>query len=732
MTKLSHVRLNFKDFNQKLPLIKQNVINRNAQKYANADLVNHLYEEYRKKRYEIDMLRKRRNEHSSALKAILVMGDEEKKEKLMESHHKIGKSFKTDLQNYEKDLDNIELQLITEALKLPNKTHPDSPVGTELNNKVIRQNSEKYKGLHKKSHLEIGEQFDLFDFQNASKLTGNKFVFLKNEAAILELALINYAINKVGKKGFTPVTTPDFARAHVVEACGFQPRDEAGQIYMLDNMNECLIATSEIPMAGMHMGELVKKDSLPVKYVSFSHCFRKEAGRGESSKGLYRLHQFSKVEMFGLSEGDYQKSEDLLNEFVSIQEEIVESLGLHYRLLDMATEELGAAAYRKYDIEAWMPSKQDYGEICSASNCTGYQSKRLNISYFDQGAEKKLVHTVNATALAVPRIIMSILENYWDENTQTMRCGDQLTEKAIDSKIEQMLENITKHKEDEVTLTFFNQQQGQSGVSYFSNTSSRREPWEIWTVQFKFTDISDAQVNLQEEEEKFNTLIMDIVDKINDSCDLLPNVYEGLKCYPFQVEIKKMQSGSAQNAGSSFFGLFKKIVILILTQQKMEFDSEKLKDTVDQHGRPVLVPSVTVDAMAVKPKQDGSGHEILMIIRGGNPYKGHLAFPGGFVDYNEDPLVACVRELQEECGIEGTNPTLVTVAGKPGRDPRKHIVSIFYKVDVDPTAQVKAGDDAAHAQFYDIAEIWGKRSELAFDHGDNLKLLLEKYYPQYL
>lgn len=141
---------------------------------------------------------------------------------------------------------------------------------------------------------------------------------------------------------------------------------------MLENLNECLIATSEITIAGMHMGELLKKESLPARYVSYSHCFRKEAGRGESSKGLYRLHQFSKVEMFGVSVGEYEKSEELLNEFVAIQEEIVEELGLHYRLLDMATEELGAAAYRKYDIEAWMPARKDFGEICSASNCTSY------------------------------------------------------------------------------------------------------------------------------------------------------------------------------------------------------------------------------------------------------------------------------------------------------------------------------------------------------------------------
>ena len=166
----------------------------------------------------------------------------------------------------------------------------------------------------------------------------------------------------------------------------------------------------------MFSGEILKKEALPAKYVAFSHCFRKEAGRGESSKGLYRLHQFSKVEMFGFTEGNTVHSDEMLEEMVFIQEEIFSLLGLHYKVLDMATEELGAAAYRKYDIEAWFNGRNSFGEVSSSSNCTSYQSKRLNISYFDAGNERKLVHTVNGTAMAVPRIIMAILENYWNES----------------------------------------------------------------------------------------------------------------------------------------------------------------------------------------------------------------------------------------------------------------------------------------------------------------------------
>ena len=177
-----------------------------------------------------------------------------------------------------------------------------------------------------------------------------------------------------------------------------------------------LIATSEIACAGIYANEIVSKKLLPKKYVCLSHCFRKEAGHGHNSKGLYRLHQFTKVEMFAFTEGSFEKSEALHKEMVEIQEELYTMLGLHFRVLDMPTEELGAAAYRKYDIEAYFPSKENFGEISSTSNCIDYQSLRLNCLYFDKNLEKKHMHTVNGTALAVPRILMAILENFQTED----------------------------------------------------------------------------------------------------------------------------------------------------------------------------------------------------------------------------------------------------------------------------------------------------------------------------
>jgi seryl-tRNA synthetase len=186
------------------------------------------------------------------------------------------------------------------------------------------------------------------------------------------------------------------------------------QIYHLED-ELSLIATAEITCAGIMTSEIIAKKELPKKYVALSHCFRKEAGQGINARGLYRLHQFTKVEMFGYTEGDFEASNNLHQEMLGIQEELYTTLGLPIRILDMPTEELGGSAYRKYDIETYFPSK-GWGEISSTSNCTDYQSIRLNCMYFDKNMEKKLMHTVNGTAVAVPRLIMAILENFYVNN----------------------------------------------------------------------------------------------------------------------------------------------------------------------------------------------------------------------------------------------------------------------------------------------------------------------------
>eukprot|EP01027_Heterolobosea_sp_BB2_P012160 GEZU01017645.1.p1 GENE.GEZU01017645.1~~GEZU01017645.1.p1 ORF type:complete len:387 (+),score=103.06 GEZU01017645.1:599-1759(+) len=327
-----------------------------------------------------------------------------------------GKELRDRLAALEPESTRLYDELTKEGLKLPNDTHPDVPVGNKgeedavllrtVGEKKVTDNHTVYR-----DHIDLALNLNLVDFDNASLVTGAKFYYLKNELALMELALINYAMQKLYAKGFTPLIPPDLARRQVVEACGFQPRGEHSQVYHIEDTELCLAGTSEITIAGLSANKLMDLKSLPIRYAGFSHCFRKEAGSyGAKQKGLYRVHQFSKVEMFVLTTPD--KSNDTLWELVDIEEEIFKSLGLHYRVLDMPASDLGAPAYRKIDIEAWMPGRNEYGEVSSASNCTDYQSRRLFARYRDAHNEPQYVHTLNATALAVPRTLIAIMETH--------------------------------------------------------------------------------------------------------------------------------------------------------------------------------------------------------------------------------------------------------------------------------------------------------------------------------
>lgn len=332
-----------------------------------------------------------------------------------EAHRKVARGYKEQLEGLEKNAAVLEENLMNEALKIPNLTHPDSPIGDSPN--ILKQTKIPEFPNGVKDHLEIGKEFGLFDFDSASKITGSKFVYLKNEAALLEMALINWAMTRISEKGFSPVMTPDLAKIDLARGCGFQPRDPSEQLYTVDNSNLCLIGTSEIALAGLLSDSTVNISDLPQKFAGFSHCFRMEAGRGALSKGLYRLHQFSKVEMFAFCKKE--DSESIHQEMLDIQISLIEELGLAYRVLDMPTKELGSSAYRKYDIEVWMPSKQEWGEVTSTSNCTDYQSIRLN-AFYQSGPQKLHLHTVNGTACAIPRILLSLLE-YNQQPDKTVR-----------------------------------------------------------------------------------------------------------------------------------------------------------------------------------------------------------------------------------------------------------------------------------------------------------------------
>ncbi|KAJ7293111.1 hypothetical protein C8J57DRAFT_1490573 [Mycena rebaudengoi] len=261
----------------------------------------------------------------------------------------------------------------------------------------------------KRDHVIIARKFGLVDFEGGATVTGHAWYYLMNEAALLEIALTNYALSVAMKHGFTPVTTPDVVRADIASRCGYHITTTHGPELVLS-------ATSEIPLGGMFANKIFPAATLPLKVVGLGRAFRAEAGaRGTDTRGLYRVHQFTKVELFAVTK--QEESEKMMEEIRMVQKAIFAGLGFPFRVLDMPTEELGASAYRKYDMEAWMPGRGSWGEISSLSNCTDYQSRRLHIRYRAVGSSAPVMgalpfaHTLNGTAAAIPRLIIALLEN---------------------------------------------------------------------------------------------------------------------------------------------------------------------------------------------------------------------------------------------------------------------------------------------------------------------------------
>lgn len=316
----------------------------------------------------------------------------------------------------------IEDRLYEIGVSVPNSTHPETPVGTAaLNRELLRFGPPVDREAACLDHVELGRRLDILDFEAGAKVSGSQHYFLKNQGALLELALTQYAISVCLKHGFKLVLPPDTAYAGFVRACGFSPRAAGGAlpIYTVQqeekdaggHAKKALVGTAEIPLAGYHADQVLDASALPLKTVALGHCFRPEVGHhGAESRGLYRVHQFSKVEMFALSRPEH--SQQQFDEIVRVQREILEGLGLSCRVLNMATEELGASAHCKYDIEAWFPGRKGWGELTSASNCTDFQTRRLWTRY-REGPGRPLAHphSLNGTACAVPRTIQAILEN---------------------------------------------------------------------------------------------------------------------------------------------------------------------------------------------------------------------------------------------------------------------------------------------------------------------------------
>jgi seryl-tRNA synthetase len=371
--------------------------------------VDRLLELDERRRKNVQYLEELNAEKNKLNELIVATKDPEEKKKIIEQ----GKAVKEKLEKIKPELEEVEKEYKSILLQVPNMTHPDSPTGADdSQNKEIESYGEPMKfKFDPKGHEELMTDLDIIDFERGAKVAGSKFYFLKNEAVLLEQALINFTFQKLIKKGFVPFATPDLAKNEVLQGTGYNPRGNETQIYSIENTDLSLVATAEIPMGGYHMNEIISEDKLPLKYVALSHCYRTEAGSyGRHSSGLYRVHQFTKVEMFAYTTPE--DSEKMHTELKDIEVEIFKDLGVPFRVVDICTGDLGGPAYRKYDLEAWMTSRNDWGEVTSTSDTTSYQARRLNIKVERKDGQKEFLHMLNGTAIAISRALIAIIENY--------------------------------------------------------------------------------------------------------------------------------------------------------------------------------------------------------------------------------------------------------------------------------------------------------------------------------
>ncbi|KAI0077442.1 seryl-tRNA synthetase [Panus rudis PR-1116 ss-1] len=442
-------RLNYRDISDNVVFKSHNAFNRKAALPVGA--IQNIARLYQEQKGLSNTLNEKRHARSTVGERIrLAAKDAEKKQTIMDE----AKALKAEITQLESRLEGIEEELFKLAIAVPNDTHPSVPIGPESVAEVLSTHGPApVPPSPTRDHVAIGRALNLLDFQAGATVTGSSWYYLLNEGALLEVALINYAMSIAIKHGFTPVTVPDVVRADIANRCGFQPRDqEADQMYHLasssvsstsssDSPELVLAGTAEIPLAGFFANKVLDGSSLPIKLVGVGRAFRAEAGaRGADTRGLYRVHQFTKVELFAITQGfdggsisateikeATAPSEQMMEDIRGVQVEIFEGLGIPFRVLDMPTEELGASAYRKYDMEAWMPGRGSWGEISSTSNCTDYQSRRMHIRYRHPVSSSRsgdaskptkstqttlpFAHTLNGTAAAVPRLIVALLEN---------------------------------------------------------------------------------------------------------------------------------------------------------------------------------------------------------------------------------------------------------------------------------------------------------------------------------
>ncbi|MEX0712261.1 MAG: serine--tRNA ligase [Pirellulales bacterium] len=365
----------------------------------------------RQKQAEVDQLNQQANELARSIGKAPDAAEREARKGL-------GRQLREKTAAVQAQLDALLSEMDAIQRAIPNLSHPDAPIGADDRSNVQRRQgrtplpSFDFKPL---DHVELGERLDLLDFEGGAKVTGHGFYFLKNEAVLLELALQRYALDALIAQNFTPTITPDLARNEVLQGTGYIPRGPETQIYSIADTDLSLIATAEITLGGLLAERILAAEDLTVKLCGISHCYRTEAGaHGRATRGLYRVHQFTKVEMFAFTAPD--ASDAMLDYFCDLECRLFDGLEIPYRVVDTATGDLGGPAYRKFDLEAWMPGRGEageYGEVTSTSNCTDYQARRLGIRFRQKGEKgTTFVHTLNGTAIAVSRALIAILENY--------------------------------------------------------------------------------------------------------------------------------------------------------------------------------------------------------------------------------------------------------------------------------------------------------------------------------
>jgi seryl-tRNA synthetase len=365
-----------------------------------------LNEERKSARFDAEQKRSEQKEMGKQI----ANSSKEEKEELLKQASALSDEVKSLFEIVEKkDQDFFDLWI-----KLPNLISETSPDGkTDVDNKEIKQVGTINDISSPKSHIEIGEELGLIDVQKAAEVSGSRFSYLFGDLVKIEFSLVSWALNKLSDKGFTPTVPPVLVRENALYGTGFFP-DDAEQVYEIPNDELFLVGTSEVPLAALHSNEIVDIDNLPVRYAGFSTCFRREAGTyGKDTSGIFRVHQFDKVEMFSFCNPENSLDE---HEFIlSVEEELLQELEIPYRVVDVCAGDLGASASKKYDIEAWIPSQNTYREVTSCSNTTDFQARRLNIRTKDNDSTKT-IHTLNGTAIAVGRILIALIENNQTED----------------------------------------------------------------------------------------------------------------------------------------------------------------------------------------------------------------------------------------------------------------------------------------------------------------------------